>query len=132
MVVVVDSSLTTLPNRHSLAVPPLRATHRRSNGAATTTRTLSRERVDTRRNGVRLSNGEVPTTRTRHRQRVDTRRSGVLLSDGALATMRTHSRKQADTRRNGGLLAGRRALMAKRGIESCLLVGNVELDRRNP
>ena len=132
MVVVVASSPTTLPNRHSLAVPPLRATHRRSNDAATTTRTLSRKRVDIRRNVVLLSNGEVPTTRTRHRKRVDTHHNGVLLSDGALATMRAHSRKRADIRRNGGLLAGRRALMAKRGIGNCPVEASAVLGHRSP
>ena len=132
MVVVVDSSPTTLPNRHSLAVPPLRGTHRSSNGAVTTTRTLSRKRVDIRRNGVRLSNVEVPTTRTHHRKRVDTRLNGVLLSDDALATMRAHSRKRADIRRTGGLLAGRRALMAKRGTGNCPVEASAVLGRRSP
>ena len=131
MVVVVDSSPTTLPNRHSLAVPPLRATHRRNNGAATTTRTLSRKRVDIRRNGVRLNNDAVTTTRTRHRKRVDTHHNGGLLSDGALATMRAHSRKRADIRRNGGLLAGR-ARMVKRETGNWPVEASAVLGRRSP
>lgn len=107
MVAVVDSSPMTLPNRHSLAVHPLRAAHRRSNGAATTTRTLSRNRVDTRHNGDRLS-------------------------DGALATMRAHSRKRADIRRNGGLLAGRRVRTAKRETGNCPVEASAVLGRRSP
>ena len=106
MVVVVDSSRTTLPNRHSLADLPLRMEDRHHVGEPTTTRTLRRQQVAIPRNGVRRSD-EAPTT------------------------ISTHSHKRVDIPRNVVRLAAR-ALMAKREIENCPFEASAVLGHRSP